>query len=72
MASLLAQLTPAEKAQPGIKHALSTAAALATNNYVRFFKLYADAPNMGGYIIDHFAERERMSALTIMSKRYVI
>lgn len=68
MASLLAQLTPAEKADPGIHHALQTAAALATSNYVRFFRLYNTAPNMSGYIMDHFVERERMSALAIMSK----
>ncbi|KAK1925948.1 SAC3/GANP/Nin1/mts3/eIF-3 p25 family-domain-containing protein [Papiliotrema laurentii] len=71
MASLLAQLTPAEKADPGIHHALQTAAALATSNYVRFFRLYNTAPNMSGYIMDHFVERERMSALAIMSKAYL-
>ena len=69
MAALLAQLTADEKADPGVQHALQTAAALATSNYVRFFRLYADAPNMGGYLMDHFVERERMAALAIMSKR---
>lgn len=68
MASLLAQLTPAEKSDSGVHHALQVAAALATSNYVRFFRLYNEAPNMGGYIMDHFIERERMSALTVMSK----
>jgi hypothetical protein len=71
MATLLAQLTPAEKNDAGVRHALQTAAALGTNNYVRFFRLYMEAPNMSGYIMDHFAERERMSALAIMSKRCV-
>ena len=70
MATLLAQLTPAEKADPGVHHALQTAAALATSNYVRFFRLYNDAPNMAGYIMDHFVERERMAALAVMSRRY--
>lgn len=68
MAALLAQLTPAEKADPGVHHALQVHASLATSNYVRFFRLYNAAPNMSGYIMDHFVERERMSALAIMSK----
>ena len=71
MAALLAQLTPAEKSDPGVHHALQVHAALATSNYVRFFRLFNNAPNMSGYILDHFVERERMSALTIMSKAYV-
>jgi hypothetical protein len=68
MASLLAQLTPAEKADPGVHHALQVHASLATSNYVRFFRLFTSAPSMSGYIMDHFVERERMSALAIMSK----
>lgn len=68
MASLLAQLTPEEKADPGVHHALQVHASLATSNYVRFFRLYEDALNMAAYILDHFVERERMSALSIMSK----
>lgn len=68
MASLLAQLTPAEKADPGVHHALQVAAAVATSNYARFFRLFSTAPNMSGYIMDHFVERERMAALATMSK----
>jgi len=68
MASLLAQLTPSEKQDAGIHHALQVAASVATSNYARFFRLYTTAPNMSGYIMDHFIERERMSALVIMTK----
>ncbi|WVR06688.1 hypothetical protein IAU60_003720 [Kwoniella sp. DSM 27419] len=71
MATLLAQLTPAEKLDPGVKHALDVHAALATSNYVRFFRLFLAAPNMSGYIMDHFVERERIAALAIMSKGYM-
>ncbi|OCF44339.1 nuclear protein [Kwoniella heveanensis CBS 569] len=71
MATLLAQLTPAEKQDPGVKHALDVHAALATSNYVRFFRLFLSAPNMSGYIMDHFVERERIAALAIMSKGYM-
>ncbi len=68
MAALLAQLTPTEKSDAGVAHALHVHASLATSNYVRFFRLFNTAPNMSGYIMDHFVERERMSALSIMSK----
>jgi hypothetical protein len=72
MASLLAQLTPGEKSDNGVHHALQVQAALATSNYIRFFRLFEAAPNMSGYIMDHFVERERIAALTIMSKAYVL
>nr|XP_019013182.1 nuclear protein [Kwoniella pini CBS 10737]OCF51963.1 nuclear protein [Kwoniella pini CBS 10737] len=71
MATLLAQLTSSEKSDPGVKHALDVHAALATSNYVRFFRLFTTAPNMSGYIMDHFVERERIAALAIMSKGYM-
>ncbi|KAK4687868.1 SAC3 family protein LENG8/THP3, partial [Tremellales sp. Uapishka_1] len=71
MATLLAQLTPKEKSDPGVHHALQVHASLATSNYVRFFRLFESAPNMSGYIMDHFVERERMTALTTMSKSYM-
>ncbi|ORX37015.1 SAC3/GANP/Nin1/mts3/eIF-3 p25 family-domain-containing protein [Kockovaella imperatae] len=71
MASLLAQLTPEEKSDPGVHHALQVHAALTTSNYIRFFQLFNRAPNMSGYIMDHFVERERMTALGIMSKAYL-
>jgi hypothetical protein len=41
-------------------------------NYHAFFRLFLDAPNMGGYIIDHFSDRERIKALMVMSKAYVV
>lgn len=71
MAALLAQLTPKEKTDPGVHHALQVHASLATSNYVRVFRLFISAPGMSGYIMDHFVERERMAALGIMSKASV-
>lgn len=71
MTSLLAALTPKEKEDPGVHHALQVHAALATSTYVRFFRLFLDAPNMSGYIMDHFVERERAQALSVMSKAYM-
>lgn len=40
-------------------------------NYHLFFSLYNTVPNMGGYIMDHFVERERIRALLVMTKSYV-
>lgn len=72
MASLLAQLSPAEKAEPGVAHALAVARSLATSNYCKFFRLFVTAPGMSGYIMDHFVDRERAQALAVMSKACVI
>lgn len=41
-------------------------------NYHAFFRLFLDAPNMGGYIMDHFSDRERMKALIVMTKAWEI
>jgi len=71
MAALLSQLSPREKEDPGVHHALQVAAALATANYTKFFRLYLTAPAMSGYIMDHFVDRERAQALAVMSKAYV-
>lgn len=37
--------------------------ALASGNYGRFFKLYRDAHNMGGYLIDVFVNKHRILCL---------
>ncbi|EIW79201.1 hypothetical protein CONPUDRAFT_127098 [Coniophora puteana RWD-64-598 SS2] len=64
------QLTPRQKADGAVKHALQVQRALALGNYHALFDLYLNAPNMGAYIMDHFIERERLRALMIMSKAY--
>jgi len=67
---LMSTLTPQIKEQPAVKHALEVQRAMATSNYHAFFILFANAPNMGAYIMDHFIERVRLEALCIMSKAY--
>lgn len=52
-------------------HALNVQRALSMGNYHLFFSLYNTVPNMGGYIMDHFVQRERIRALLVMSKSYV-
>lgn len=71
MNDLLAELTPADKTHPWIKHALDVRSSLALGNFHKFFKLYLEAHNMGSYLMDMFIERERLHALANMSKAYV-
>jgi hypothetical protein len=71
MNDMLAELTPADKSHPWIKHALDVRSALALGNYHRFFRLYLEAQNLGGYLMDLFIERERLAALANMSRAYV-
>ncbi|PFH60048.1 hypothetical protein XA68_11532 [Ophiocordyceps unilateralis] len=66
----LADLTPADKEERPIKHALSVRSALALGNYEKFFKLYLDTPNMGAYLMDMFVVRERLAALCNICKGY--
>lgn len=65
---VLAELTPAEKDETAIKHALNVRSALALGNYHKFFRLYLDTPNMGGYLMDMFVGRERLVALCNICK----
>lgn len=65
---VLADLTTAEKEERAIKHALNVRSALALGNYHRFFQLYLDPPNMGGYLMDMFVHRERLAALCNICK----
>jgi SAC3 family protein LENG8/THP3 len=68
MNELLAELTPADKANVAVKHALEVRSSLALGNYHKFFRLYMTAPNMGAYLMDKFIVRERLTALHYMAK----
>ncbi|KAF2002251.1 hypothetical protein P154DRAFT_398692, partial [Amniculicola lignicola CBS 123094] len=71
MNDVLAELTPTDKADGAVNHALDVRSALALGNYHRFFKLYRTSPNMGINLMNHFVERERLAALANMSKAYL-
>ncbi|KAF1980162.1 hypothetical protein BU23DRAFT_445121 [Bimuria novae-zelandiae CBS 107.79] len=71
MNDLLAELTPADKTKPEIKHALDVRSSLAVGNYHKFFRLYSVAPHMGGYLMDMFIERERLHALANISRAFI-
>ncbi|KAG0286456.1 hypothetical protein BGZ96_009441 [Linnemannia gamsii] len=68
--AMLASLTPSQKHDPAVKHALKVRTALASSNYHALFKLYISAPNMGGYLMDQFVERERVEAMKMICKAY--
>lgn len=68
MNDLLANLTPTDRGEPALKHALSVRSALASGNYHRFFRLFQETPNMGAYLIDMFTARERLAALSALCK----
>ncbi|WBW72896.1 SAC3/GANP/THP3 family protein, LENG8-like protein [Schizosaccharomyces osmophilus] len=70
MNSLLANLADEEKEDPAVQHALEVRSAIATADYYKFFQLYLSAPNMGGYLMDLFVERERVNAMYMISKAY--
>jgi len=70
MNDVLSDLTPADKKEPSIKHALEVRSALALGNYHKFFKLYLAVPDMGAYLMDMFVERERLAALACLCKSY--
>ena len=63
MNDLLAELSPAEKREMAVKHALDVRSSLALGNYHRFFRLYLDTPHMGAYLMDMFVQRERVAAI---------
>ena len=71
MNDVLADLTPADKQHAPVKHALDVRAALATGNYHRFFRLFNESPNMGGYLMDMFVNRERVAALAVICRSWV-
>ncbi|KAL7267206.1 hypothetical protein RUND412_010215 [Rhizina undulata] len=70
MNDLLANLTPADKKDDAIRHALAARSVLASGNYHKLFRLYLEDPNMGGYLMDSFIFRERMDAMCTICKAY--
>ena len=65
---VLMQLTPSERTDPALAHALAVRAAAATNNYHRLFELYRIAPAMGRFAMDLFAHKFRVGAIQVMAE----
>lgn len=64
----LAELTPDQKVDESVSHALAVRLAVSQGNYTRFFRLFNAAPKMSGYVMDSFVARERVTALVTMCK----
>ena len=70
LTKLMAKLTPEQRVEPAISHALGMREAMALSDYHNFFRLYKTAPNMGPYILDLFLDRMRLMALKVMTRAY--
>ena len=53
-----------------MQHALKVMAALASNNYVAFFRLMEVTPNDGNRILGRMETKQRVAALRVMVKAY--
>lgn len=71
MYNVLSVVTSALRKNDGVAHALAVREAVAMNDYHRFFKLYVDAPNMAGYLMDPMVPTIRLRALRAICKAYV-
>ena len=67
----LVKLTKEELAHPAVLHALEVRHALVMGDYYNFFRLYANAPNMGMYLLDGMLLRQRVLALMRIKTVYV-
>ncbi|KAF9105288.1 hypothetical protein BGX27_009696 [Mortierella sp. AM989] len=68
--AMMRSLTPAQKEDPSVRHALKVRTALASSNYQALFRLYLDAPNMGPFLMDQFVDRERVQAMARICTSY--
>lgn len=67
----IARLSPTQKREKGIAHALAVHAAITTGNYHRLFRLFVDPVFYNAKLMVHFVERERVAALAKISKSYM-
>lgn len=68
MNNLLADLTPADKHKPAVKHALDVRSALASGNYHSFFRLYSKTLSLGAFLLDMILQRERLAAMAAICR----
>ncbi|KAL6841305.1 hypothetical protein ACP4OV_028823 [Aristida adscensionis] len=68
--SSMASLSKEAKQDGAVKHALAVHAAILSGNYVLFFKLYKQAPNLNSCLMDLYVEKMRYEAMKCMSKSY--
>lgn len=68
---MLKTITAEEKKTEQMLYALKIRDSLKQGNYGRFFKLYRNAPNMGGSLIDVFIDKIRILALQKLTVGYL-
>ena len=66
----ISELTPEQRSDAVIRHALRVRSASASHNYHLLFLLFQRVPNLGQLLIVHFLERERVLALMTLCKSY--
>mmetsp|Transcript_59387 Transcript_59387/g.156361 ORF Transcript_59387/g.156361 Transcript_59387/m.156361 type:complete len:401 (+) Transcript_59387:450-1652(+) len=70
VADIMLALSEDDRTNKFISHALQVRAAQALGNYSAFFRLYEDAPGHSQFVMDTFADRERLSAVRKLIKVY--
>lgn len=64
------QLTPEQRRDGCVHHALLVRSAVAESDYHKFFQLQDSAPNMGDYLMDKIVPSIRQGALQRICKAY--
>ena len=67
---LIHKLSPEQRSNPFIHHSLLVRAAVADNDYHKFFRLQDIAPNMSDYLMDKIVPSVRASGLQTICKAY--
>jgi hypothetical protein len=67
---LMLSLSPSEKEDPAIHHALLVRGAVAELNYHLFFRLRLSCPNLGAFLMDHIAPTMRFNGLQRICRAY--
>lgn len=55
---------------PAVSHALECRSAVSMGDYPLFFRLYHQAPNMSGYLMEHFLDKFRLTTFQKLCKAY--
>jgi len=71
VSDLMLMLTPEDRQDEHIAHALKVRAAAALGDYTTFFRLYTGAPGHSQHVMDTFADKARLEALRVALKAYM-
>ncbi|XP_071712157.1 SAC3 family protein A isoform X2 [Rutidosis leptorrhynchoides] len=68
--SAMSRLSVESRQDAGVKHALAVRSAVTSGNYVLFFRLYRNAPNLNTCLMDLYVEKMRYAAVKSMTRSY--